>query len=800
MMRDTTKSNPKSEGNCKLLFNPLNLNKTNGEAFYDSLVKARDNFDSSNVAVAIGPFIEVFSSTSYVITKQVHMLTSAAGQNAGMMDPKRVVSILPEPSSLSTGIAKTVIRIGWKNVAFLAQDDFSPVLSLGQNNVTVWPIRLPNKVRSPDDPELVRNLIELRKSEKERFILHSNKRDVVMNVLIAAQQLHLLHHSIEWFVTYPDFYDLIRENETWPGTLFGLQLLVSSKIPPNISEVVKANNMTLSRLELGLAVDVVGILKHVIMNEYKNCVTPVVTENKFVSNEIFQWQLENQTMRYHGALGEYAWHKETKVRTGFNIDIIMYHNGKPTRAGNITFHNNDCTVNYFKSRVNRTRAKEHFLFGKDEILRVATKEQDPFVIKRGDGYIGFSIDLLDLLKKKVNFSYELFEAEDVKTNGSSPLGENGMVYALQTGNASMAIGALEVSAERENTISFSYTILSSQASILIKKADSTTNFFQFLGPFSAWLWLMILVFIMVAGVSLYVMSRFDPTQEGNIQRFDLKESLWYSINIVLQGSTDYSPQTTSMRAIIAFFWFCVLIIEAAYTANLAAHLTLQQIDNRIKTVHDLASQTLLRYGVEKGTELHKFFQLQKEDPYQRMWTFMKLHEADVVLENTTEIIDQVKAGKLAFIADGVTNGYYANQHCGIESIEQNFGSKDFSLGFPKGAPYLDDINRALLQLKEEGALDTLKEKWWSTGRNCTEKDKSRSISQKTTPELELTNMIGVFIVLAVFIILAVVVDVGSRFYKFEKSKREEKTMGGSTKSVELYDSTETNVLDNNFIN
>lgn len=42
-------------------------------------------------------------------------------------------------------------------------------------------------------------------------------------------------------------------------------------------------------------------------------------------------------------------------------------------------------------------------------------------------------------------------------------------------------------------------------------------------------------------------------------------------------------------------------------------------------------------------------------------------------------------------------------------------------------------------------------------------------------------MIGVFIVLAVFIILAVVVDVGGRFYKFERNKREEKTMGGSTK-------------------
>ncbi len=48
----------------------------------------------------------------------------------------------------------------------------------------------------------------------------------------------------------------------------------------------------------------------------------------------------------------------------------------------------------------------------------------------------------------------------------------------------MAVGALEVTADKEEVISFSYTILSTRASILIKKGKSTRNFFQFLGPFS----------------------------------------------------------------------------------------------------------------------------------------------------------------------------------------------------------------------------------------------------------------------------------------------------------------------------
>lgn len=67
-----------------------------------------------------------------------------------------------------------------------------------------------------------------------------------------------------------------------------------------------------------------------------------------------------------------------------------------------------------------------------------------------------------------------------------------------------------------------------------------------------------------------------------------------------------------MRAIIAFFWFSVLIIDAAYTANLAAYLTLQQIDSRIKTIHDLSRQTQIKYGMENGSSLMHFIQVNKE--------------------------------------------------------------------------------------------------------------------------------------------------------------------------------------------
>lgn len=86
-----------------------------------SRFSARDSFKNIGVAIAIGPFIDVFASTDYVILHQFHLLTSPAGENAGLMDPQKVVSILPEPKSMATVIADVIHKLQWKNVVLLSQ-------------------------------------------------------------------------------------------------------------------------------------------------------------------------------------------------------------------------------------------------------------------------------------------------------------------------------------------------------------------------------------------------------------------------------------------------------------------------------------------------------------------------------------------------------------------------------------------------------------------------------------------------------------------------------------------------------
>ena len=65
--------------------------------------------------------------------------------------------------------------------------------------------------------------------------------------------------------------------------------------------------------------------------------------------------------------------------------------------------------------------------------------------------------------------------------------------------------------------------------------NSLPTLAQFLGPFSWGLWMMIVGFVLAVGLGLYLMARFDYTQNYAEAKFDLRESIWYALTVLLQG-------------------------------------------------------------------------------------------------------------------------------------------------------------------------------------------------------------------------------------------------------------------------
>ncbi|XP_071181832.1 glutamate receptor ionotropic, kainate 3-like [Mytilus edulis] len=736
---------------CKLNLTEVAYDKTDGPHVYQSLTSARSLFDDDRMAIAIGPYIDVFTSMQYVIRKQVHLVTESSRQPE---PSERTFPILPDASSMSTAIAQIVEKLRWKKVAFLSQGDFAPVLSLSQKNIFVFPTQLPVKIASKDDPDLRQTLTTLRINHMEKFILHSMDREVVKNVIFAAKDLHLLHHSRKWFLTYLDFEDIFDASFPTSATLYGLQMLDHNQLTIGIpGDYFKKK----SRFEVAVLVDTVDMLRH-FLSQGTDC-NAEPERDRFITKEKILDKMQDRENQYNGALGSYHWilkpETQLRIKTNFNMSLTRL-NGKVEQIGSCTFSDSGPILHVDKPM---DRDVDHKLQEvlKDKNFTVITRLDPPFV-QRGHGgkYEGFCVDILEEVSRIMNFEFSIKLAD----NGVSDWDK--IINQIVKGDGDIIIGSLDVKSSREEQISFSTTIMDSTVSILLQKPPATPTFFQFLGPFTTQLWFTILGVFFVVGGALYLMGRYDTTQRESEQQFDLKESLWYSLNVLLQGGTEYSPQTTSMRTIVAIYWFCTLIITTAYTANLAAFLTLKNIDNRVKTVDALVTQKKISYGVLKGSDLEKFFEKSDNDVYKRMWIHMKLDDVTLMPDKRDDARKMVQGdnNKYVFLDDSVMNDHYAMEHCtDLESIHQGFGDKQYSFGFPRGAPYRDDINRALLMLQENGHLDILKGKWWRS--NCTQAEVAKS-QIKSSSELEIENMFGVFLILLGSIVLAIIVEVSKR--------------------------------------
>ena len=85
---------------------------------YIYTISARSLFEDDRMSIAIGPYIDVFTSMQYVIQKQVHIVTSSIEKSEPSI---RTFPILPDANSMSSAIAKIVKRLNWNKVAFLSQ-------------------------------------------------------------------------------------------------------------------------------------------------------------------------------------------------------------------------------------------------------------------------------------------------------------------------------------------------------------------------------------------------------------------------------------------------------------------------------------------------------------------------------------------------------------------------------------------------------------------------------------------------------------------------------------------------------
>ncbi|KRX98703.1 Glutamate receptor ionotropic, kainate 3 [Trichinella pseudospiralis] len=427
---------------------------------------------------------------------------------------------------------------------------------------------------------------------------------------------------------------------------------------------------------------------------------------------------------------------------------------------------------------------------------------------------GYCIDLLEMMKEELNFSYELYEAPDKLYGWPNELGRwNGIMNSILQGDADFALASMTVTASRELVIDFTFPHFDlSGYAILLKRGESDESFFKFLTVLELPVWLCTIGSFLFTSFLLWLFDRFSPysyknnkekyINEPEKREFTFKESLWFCMNSLTPQGGGETPRNFSGRIVAATWWLFGFIIIASYTANLAAFLTVSRIESSITSIDQLAKQYKIKYGVVKDSLAAAYFQrmAEIEQRFYDTWKSMSLNESMNALErihlavwdypvsdhftnmwrymqetglpnNLEEGIEWVLASKsindgYALIAEASFLRYIEITDCRLQVVGEEFSRRPYALAVQQGSPLKDQFSSLILKLLNQRKLEILKEKWWKNNprkMNCPNHDsESKGIS--------VTNLGGVFIVILIGIFFSLI----SLLFEYAYFKRKQK--------------------------
>lgn len=436
---------------------------------------------------------------------------------------------------------------------------------------------------------------------------------------------------------------------------------------------------------------------------------------------------------------------------------------------------------------------------KNKTLIVVTLEASPYVMKvhdfknktGNDRWEGYCIDLIRELSSIRNFKYELrvLGGESPSHGARNEKGEwNGLIRELIDGKADISVADLTITYERESVVDFTLPFMSLGIGILVKKpTKASPKLFEFMLPLAPEVWIYLITAFVGVTLFLFMVARFSPYEWQNSHPceqeadelsndFTMKNTLWFTIGCLMQQGCDIMPGALSTRVMAAAWWFFILILVSSYTANLAAFLTVERMDNPIQSADDLAKQTKVLYGCLKSGSTRAFFQRSNYTTYARMWSFMESRRAETLLDSNSKGVERVKKGDFAFLMESTTIEYTVERNCDLSQVGSLLDQKGYGIATQQDSPYRAVLSEAILNLQEKGVLHKLKDRWWKEKKdgNTSCEVKEQQKSSGTASELGLDHVGGVFVVLGGGALISIAICLLEFYWKHIKTPRQER--------------------------
>lgn len=332
-----------------------------------------------------------------------------------------------------------------------------------------------------------------------------------------------------------------------------------------------------------------------------------------------------------------------------------------------------------------------------EVLRVVIKPVKPFAFQEGGEWKGYSVDLWKAIAQKNQWRYEWVPVDTVPQ----------MLDGLKAKQADVAVGALSVTEEREKVLDFSHAFYESGLQIVTLNSAAGSIWQAISGLMSApvlgGLGVLVLCLVLVSWLLWRLERRHNEENFPKPAGAGLKESLWWSTNILIAGGCENISPTGTPGRLVAVVWMLGGIAFTSYiTAVFTSTLTVSQLNTEVRGLQDLQGQVVATLtGSSSDSYLSaKGLPLEEHDTLDNAMGSLLAKDAKAVVYDAPMIKHWL-----------MTHPKEAEK---VSAVGDLIAPQAYAFALPMGSDKRKMINAALLDLRASGMVEETNRRWFGT--------------------------------------------------------------------------------------
>lgn len=335
---------------------------------------------------------------------------------------------------------------------------------------------------------------------------------------------------------------------------------------------------------------------------------------------------------------------------------------------------------------------------------------EPFIMKQGHMYTGFSIELFREIADEIGLDYAF---QDFDTTQA-------VIDAVSDQTVDLGFGGIPVELKLERRLDYSIPYFESGFQVVIpepKKELINFELFEniassivstgFLKGVSV---LLILMFI-ASNIVWFSERKHNSAMFPDNYFLGIWESFWWSaVTLTTVGYGDKTPSGFFGRSVALLWMFSGIFLVSFFTANVTSSMTINKVNKQVFSVQDLRGKQV---GTVKGSPSEKV--LRKVGA--RVFEFNTIDRTCEAVRRKLLVAAVYDAPSLRYIIN-IQNQKLEDEpdKARLQLVGEIFNKHFFAFCFPENSPeeLKEDVNRALLRLVENGRYNEIYQRWFGT--------------------------------------------------------------------------------------